>query len=399
MRPVVRVLPADRPHHLRLRDRVALPHRGGGELHVQRVVAVAVRDDHREPVGADPLDQRHGAALHRAHRRPRRRRDPDPVVPDHAPARQGLAAELEDDAPVHRPFEAAEAGRGDRGALRGGGGRRGVRPAGGGPCRVLAAGPLQGGEEVVQAGRIALQLHQAPLVSARGALQRGEPPGPLVLELVHPRQLLLAVRPREVELLLDADDVGPLLGHAVAQPLDVAHQGAVLPAGQVQVLVAAEQVAERLRGEQHLEGVERSPLVDVHQPPLEHRAPLRQVVLGEHQLGAGAAELVGEPADLPLDLVHDPVGGGTLALEVVELVGDVVHLALQPLLLPGEPLALRLDLLQAPPALLQLPRGVLGERGPRRGDHAERQRQQQPAHPRPPGGRSARRWCAGAVPR
>jgi hypothetical protein len=137
--------------------------------------------------------------------------------------------------------------------------------------------------------------------------------------------------------------------------------GAVLPAGEVEVLVAAEQVAERLGGEQRLEGVELTPLVDVHQAALEDRTPLGEVVLGQDQLGARAVELAGEAGDLPLDLVHDALGGLALPLEVAELVVHVVHLALEPLLLLLEPVALAADLLQPAAAGLEL--RVLGGGG------------------------------------
>ena len=103
--------------------------------------------------------------------------------------------------------------------------------------------------------------------------------------------LRLALLARAVELGPHVEDVVPLDDHAVPELLDVRHQGPVLPAGEVEVLVAAEQVAERLGGEQRLEGVERPALVDVDQPALEHGAPLGQVVLGQDQLGARAVEL------------------------------------------------------------------------------------------------------------
>jgi hypothetical protein len=47
-----------------------------------------------------------------------------------------------------------------------------------------------------------------------------------------------------------------------------------------------------------------------------------------------------EPADLGLDLVDDPVGGLALALEVGQLLADVVRLSLQPVALLLQPGAL-----------------------------------------------------------
>ena len=126
---------------------------------------------------------------------------------------------------------------------------------------------------------------------------------------------------------------------------DVTDQASVLLAGEIEILVPAEEVTERLGREQHLEGVERAPLVDIHQPPLQHRAALGQVVLGQDELRAGAVELAGQAPDLPLDLVHDTLGGLALPLQVAQLVVDVVHLALQPLALALEPVPFGPDLL------------------------------------------------------
>ncbi len=148
------------------------------------------------------------------------------------------------------------------------------------------------------------------------------------------------------------EQVVALLDHPVPQLLHVGHQGAVLPAGEVEVLVAPEQVAERLCRQQHLEGVEIAPLVDIHQPALQHRAPFGQVVLRQHQLARGAVHLARQAVDLALQLGHDAVGGLPLAFEVLQLVLHIMHLPLQPLTLPLQLLPLRLDLLQPRPALL-----------------------------------------------
>ena len=164
---------------------------------------------------------------------------------------------------------------------------------------------------------------------------------------------------RAVELLADVEQVVALLDHAVPELFDVAHQRAVLPAGEIEVLVPAQEVAERFGGEQGLEGVERAPLVDVHQPALQHRAALGEVVFREDELRAAPVEPAREAPDLALDLVHDLLGGLALALEDVELVVDVVDLALETLLLLLEPVALLADLLQPLAAALHL-LGVLG---------------------------------------
>ena len=78
------------------------------------------------------------------------------------------------------------------------------------------------------------------------------------------------------------------------------------------------------------------------------------------ELGAGPVELAGQPADLPLDLVHDPLVDSRWRSRLVQLVADVVHLALQPLLLLLQPVALAPDLLEALRPALVPGRGCLG---------------------------------------
>ena len=97
---------------------------------------------------------------------------------------------------------------------------------------------------------------------------------------------------------------------------------------------------------------------------------------GQDQLGARPVELRGEAADLPLDLVDDALGGFPLALEVAQLVVDVVHLALQPLLLLLQPVPLGPDFLQPAPALLEVGRrlGVRGGERSRSGERGRRSR-------------------------
>ena len=57
---------------------------------------------------------------------------------------------------------------------------------------------------------------------------------------------------------------------AVAQLEHVIGEQAVLPADEEQVLVARQQIAEALGGQEHLPTVQRAALVDVHQPSFEH---------------------------------------------------------------------------------------------------------------------------------
>ena len=141
--------------------------------------------------------------------------------------------------------------------------------------------------------------------------------------------------------------------HPVPQLLDIAHERPILLTGEIEILVAAQEVTERFRRQQHLEGVERSTFVDVDQPALQHSAPLRQVVLCQDQLGAGAVQLRCQAANLPFDLTDDTLSRFALPLQVAQLVVDVVYLALQFALLLLELVPFGPDLLQSAAARLQ----------------------------------------------
>jgi hypothetical protein len=144
----------------------------------------------------------------------------------------------------------------------------------------------------------------------------------------------------------------------VLQPPDVIHQGPILAVLHVEILVPGEEVAERFRGQQHLKRVQRPPLVDIHQPPLEDRAAIGEIVLGQRQLLARAAELVAQAAHLPLQLVDEAVGRFALPLDVAELRAGISDLALQPLLFAAELVPLGPDVLQASAGSLGV--GLLG---------------------------------------
>ncbi len=68
-----------------------------------------------------------------------------------------------------------------------------------------------------------------------------------------------------------------------------------------------------------------------------------------------------EPADLGFELVDDPVGGLALALEIVQLLGQVVHLALESLAVGLKLFTLAPNLLQALPALFDVLGGLRRE--------------------------------------
>ena len=85
---------------------------------------------------------------------------------------------------------------------------------------------------------------QPPLGTPGRALQRLEPPRAGLREIRELGDLRLALLARAVELRAHVKDGVALDDHAVPELLDVGHQRPVLPAGEVEILVAAEQVSE-----------------------------------------------------------------------------------------------------------------------------------------------------------
>jgi hypothetical protein len=68
-------------------------------------------------------------------------------------------------------------------------------------------------------------------------------------------ELGLALIPPPVELAPYVQNTVPLGDHTVPQLLDILDQGAILLAGEIEVLVPAEQITEPFGRKQHLKGV------------------------------------------------------------------------------------------------------------------------------------------------
>src|SRR6185437_10836576 len=154
---------------------------------------------------------------------------------------------------------------------------------------------------------------------------------PLALEGQIAIQLYGALVLASPQHVAPVDERLPLPADAPLQLRHVVRQQAILPAHEIQVLVARQQVAEALRREEHLVPVQRPALRDVHEAPLEHRALLGERVLGEQQVDRGPIDLVRQRIDLAVQLVDDAVGRLFLSLDVRELVGERVYLRAQPL--------------------------------------------------------------------
>src|SRR4029079_2617800 len=150
---------------------------------------------------------------------------------------------------------------------------------------------------------------EPPLGAAGRALQSLQLSGPLRSQLGVSAELRLAFFLPPIQLAPDIQNVVPLLDHPVSELLDVLDQRPILLAGEIEILVPAEQIPERLGGKEDLKGVQRAPFVDVDQPSLQHGPTFSQVILRQDQLGAGTIELRSQASDLALDLAHDPLGG------------------------------------------------------------------------------------------
>src|SRR6266513_911711 len=262
-------------------------------------------------------------------------------------------AELIHDASLHGPVELAQVRGRDGG---GSGGAAGLR---------FSPGALERDDAVVQALLVALELGQALQGLARTAPRFAQRRLPLTLERHVAVQLFGALVLAPPQRVARVDQRLSLPADTPLQLRHVVRQQPILPADEIQVFVARQQVAEALRREQHLVPVERPAFRDVDQAPLEHGALLGEGVLGEQQVDRGPVDLVRQGIDLAVQLVHDAIGGLLLSLDVRELVGERVDLGTQPLelLLDVRPLAAdALETLLVISELLVEWLGTLGEK-------------------------------------
>src|SRR5437763_10151754 len=320
VRPPVARLAAHVPDDLALRDPFALGDGGLAEVAVEAVVPAAVIEQDRREIGAERPGEAHAAGRDGAHRRTCRCRDPDAVPGDPGVVGPGRGTELVDDPAVHGPVELAQIGRGDR---------RGRRR--GAPCQSLPPGALQGRDAVVQVLLVALELGETLLRFAGAPAGLPERRLPRALEREIALQLLGALALAAPQGVARVDEHLALAGDPPLQLEHVVREQPVLPAHEVEVLVARQEVAEALGGEQHLVGVERPAFVDVREAVVEHRPLLLEGVLGEQQVHGGAVDLPRDAVDLAVQLVVHAVRRLLLPLEVRELVRERVHLRLEPL--------------------------------------------------------------------
>ena len=99
-------------------------------------------------------------------------------------------------------------------------------------------------------------------------------------------QLDLALFSAATEFALYLHHLLPLPLHPVPQILDFAKQRFILSAGEIQIFIAAEKIAEGFGRQENLEIVQRPPLVDVHQASGHHGPLFREVVFRQCQVSA-----------------------------------------------------------------------------------------------------------------
>src|SRR6267142_589361 len=222
------------------------------------------------------------------------------------------------------------------------------------PWRTVAACALQRLDPVVERVFVALKTREPLLRLLRAAARRAQVGLPLVLERQVAAQLVGALAAAPAQCLARIHEQLALPRDAVAQLVHVVGEQAILPAHEIEIFVARQQVSEALCGKQHLPAVQRAALVDVHEPPLQHRALFEQRVLRDQQVDRDLIDLPAEPGDLAVQLVDDAVRALLLLLDVGDFVGEGMALGAEPLELLLDVGSLTLDAFQAPLILLHL---------------------------------------------
>src|SRR5712671_7610962 len=247
--------------------------------------------------------------------------DADPVPRNARVVRTSRRPERIDDraTALDRPIETAEVGGGDRP----GRGRDAARLR-------LAPRPFERLDPVVERFLVAVETRQ-PFLCLSGVTSRlPQICFPLMLEREVAPQLVRALVAPAAQRLARVDEELALARDAVAQLAHVVGEQLVLPADEIEVLVAGEQVAEAFGREQHLPAVQRTALVDVHEPPFQHRALFEQRILRDQQIHRDQVDLPAESRDLTVQLIDDAIGGLLLRFNVGDLVRERVRLRAEP---------------------------------------------------------------------
>src|SRR6266436_5593785 len=338
-------LAADVADHLSANDPIARADGRIIQVGVERVVAPAVVDQHRRQVEPERTGEADRAGRDCADRRADRGLDADPVAWDARVVGTGRRAEGIDDrpSPFHRPVETAEVGGCDGAGPRGYAARLRCAPR-----------ALECLNAVVERFLVAIEARQSLLCLARVAPSLPQVRLPLVLEREVTPQFVGPLAPAPAQRLARIHEELALPLDAAPQLVHVVREQPVLLGDEMEVLVARQQVAETFGGEQHLPTVQRPPLVDIHEPPLQNRALLKERVLGDQQVNRDLVDLPAESRDLAVQLVDDTIGRLLLRFDVCDFVGERVRLRAEPRQLLLDFRALAADALEAALVLLHL---------------------------------------------
>src|SRR5450759_3444018 len=299
----------------------SFPDRDPVERAIHRVIAAAVLENARVAIGAHRPRVRDRSSGNRLHHRANGRADPDPV-----PAGRGVVGIHETAKPVekrsvHRPIQTAYIGRTDR--------ARRQRPRSAAPARSSTLG-LERRDQVVQSGLALLQLRETRLRALGVSLHSHAVLRLLLLQVRETRSLPLFLRTILGHAVLQPHQLHLLRFDLVVQLVETVHQALVSQGQQVQVLVPRDELSHRLRGEQHFGGIERTPLVDLDQPPLQHRALHPRLALRLLEVAGGRLHFVRDCDELLVEGLHHARGRVVLLVEKIHFVADFVCGVLEP---------------------------------------------------------------------
>ena len=209
------------------------------------------------------------------HGRARRGGDADPVPAQRRVVGTHDAAEVVENVAVHRPVELAIIRRADRARAARGGAR---------PRSSAASLRLDRRDDVVEPALALSDLRETLLGLARVLLDLLQALLPLLLECREPRFFFGFLRPVLAHAALERHEIGALAANLCAQIVDALDQRAVVQRDLVQILVARDELAERIGGEQRLKIVERAALVDLRKAMPQDRSLRDRLVLGANEI-------------------------------------------------------------------------------------------------------------------
>src|SRR6185437_2064398 len=141
------------------------------------------------------------------------------------------------------------------------------------------ASRFERGDDVAQPLLVPTDLREPPLGILGSLLRALQASSLLIAKVAQPLLLVRLLLQALLHVPLKLHQVAALAANAFTQSGYALHQGAIAERQEVQVLVARDEITEAVRGEQDLRGVERAPLVDVHESLLQDGLTERLLIL------------------------------------------------------------------------------------------------------------------------